>query len=45
MAQTSKKESSTQLFSRGSYTLRILFILFFWDTEKDQNNKYIHGIL
>ena len=45
VAQTSIKESSTQLFSRGSYTLRILFILFFWDTEKDQDNKYIHSVL
>ena len=33
VAQTSIKESSTKLFNRGSYTLRILFILFFWDTE------------
>ena len=45
VAQTSIKESSTQLFSRGSYTLRILFILFFWDTEKDQNDNYIHEVL
>ena len=45
VAQTSTKESSTQLFNRGSYTLRILFILFFWDTEKDKNNNYIHRVL
>ena len=45
VAQTSIKESSTKLFNRGSYTLRILFILFFWDTEKDINNNYIHKLL
>lgn len=42
VAQTSMKETSTQLFNRGSYTLRILFILFFWDTEKDNDKEYIH---
>ena len=45
VAQTSIKESSTKLFNRGSYTLRILFILFFWDTEKDKENNYIHHVL
>ena len=42
VAQTSMKETSTQLFNKGSYTLRILFILFFWDTEKDNDKEYIH---
>ena len=45
VAQTSIKETSTKLFNRGSYTLRILFILFFWDTEKDANNNIIHKLL
>ena len=45
VAQSSNKETSTQLFNRGSYTLRILFILFFWDTEKDNDKEYIHKYL
>ena len=45
VAQTISKESSTKLFNKGSYTLRILFILFFWDTEKDKNGDYIHELL
>ena len=42
VGQTTTKEFSTKLFNKGSYTLRILFILFFWDTDKDQNGKYVH---
>ena len=34
--------SSPQLFNKGSYTQRILFILFFWDLEKDTDGEYIH---
>ena len=34
--------SSPQLFNKGSYTQRILFILFFWDLEKDSDGEYIH---
>ena len=45
VGQTSTKEFSTKLFNKGSYTLRILFILFFWDTDKDQNGKYLHEVL
>ena len=45
VAQTISKETSTKLFNKGSYTLRILFILFFWDTEKDKNGDYIHELL
>lgn len=41
VAQTSMKES-TKLFNKGSYTLRILFILFFWDSEKNKEGYYIH---
>ena len=42
VAQISMKESTTKLFNKGSYTLRILFILFFWDSEKNQEGDYIH---
>lgn len=42
VGQTSTKEFSTKLFNKGSFTLRILFILFFWDTGKDKNGKYLH---
>ena len=42
VAQTSMKEASTRLFNKGSYTLRILFILFFWDSEKNKDGYYIH---
>ena len=45
VGQTTNKEFSTKLFNKGSYTLRILFILFFWDTDKDQNGKYLHEVL
>ena len=42
VAQSSTKDQSTKLFNRGSYTLRILFILFFWDTDKQDDGNYIH---
>ena len=42
VAQISMKESTTKLFNKGSYTLRILFILFFWDSEKNKEGFYIH---
>jgi hypothetical protein len=42
VAQISMKESKTKLFNKGSYTLRILFILFFWDSEKNKEGYYIH---
>lgn len=45
VAQAILKERSSKLFSRGSYTLRILFILFFWETEKDQYGNYIYELL
>ncbi len=41
VAQSSTKDKSTKLFNTGSYTIRILFILFFWDTEKLDGN-YVH---
>ena len=34
--------SSPQLFNKGSYTQRILFILFFWYLEKGSDGEYIH---
>ena len=42
VAQTSMKENTNKLFNKGSYTLRILFILFFWDSEKNKEGYYIH---
>lgn len=45
VAQTNEKRSSSWLFNRGAYTLRILFILFFWDSEKNNEGKYIHEYL
>jgi len=41
VAQSNSNDSS-QLFNKGSYTQRILFILFFWDLEQDINGEYIH---
>ena len=42
VAQSNSNDSSHQLFNKGSYTQRILFILFFWDLEQDMNGEYIH---
>ena len=42
VAQSNSNDSSHQLFNKGSYTQRILFILFFWDLEQDTNGEYIH---
>ena len=42
VAQSNSDSSSSQLFNKGSYTERILFILYFWDLEKDNNGEYIH---
>ena len=44
VAQTNSSDSSN-IFNRGTYTERILFILCFWDLEKDSQNKYIHNKL
>ena len=41
VAQTNSGDSA-KLFDRGTYTERILFILCFWDQEKDSNGEYIH---
>ena len=38
----STSDDSSKLFNKGSYTERILFILYFWDLEKDQGGEYIH---
>ena len=38
----SMNDASSQVFNKGSYTERILFILFFWDLEKDEYGQYIH---
>ena len=41
VAQSNNRESSTRIFNEGTYSIRLLFILFLWDTEKN-NNGYIH---
>ena len=41
VAQTSSSDLA-QFFYRGTYTERMLFILCFWDLEKDSNGQYIH---
>ena len=44
VAQTNS-DTSSQSFKKGTYTERILFILNFWDLEKDANGEYIHQTL
>ena len=41
VTQTNTSDTA-QFFYRGTYTERILFILCFWDHEKDSNGEYIH---
>ena len=44
VAQTNT-DTPSQSFDKGTYTERILFILNFWDLEKDNNGEYIHKTL
>jgi hypothetical protein len=41
VAQSNNRERSSKLFSEGTYSLRLLFILLLWDTEKE-NGEYNH---
>lgn len=42
VAQSNNKESSSKVFNQGTYSIKLLFILFLWDTEKDENGYYNH---
>jgi hypothetical protein len=42
VAQSNNRESSSKLFSEGTYSIRLLFILFLWETEKGENGEYNH---
>ena len=43
VAQSNNKEdSSSKIFDKGTYSIRLLFILFLWDTEKNEKGSYNH---
>jgi hypothetical protein len=42
VAQSNNKENSSKIFNEGSYMIRLLFILLFWDTEKNEKGVYSH---
>ena len=42
VAQSNNKENSSKIFNEGSYMIRLLFILLFWDTEKNEKGAYSH---
>ena len=42
VAQSNNKEISSKKFNEGSYMIRLLFILLFWDTEKNEKGDYSH---
>ena len=43
VAQSNNKEdSSSKIFDKGTYSIRLLFILFLWDTEKNEKGLYNH---
>ncbi len=42
VAQSNSKETSSKKFNEGSYMIRLLFILLFWDTEKNEKGDYSH---
>ena len=42
VAQSNNWESSSKLFNEGTYSIRLLFILLLWDTEKDKDGEYNH---
>ena len=43
VAQSNNKyESSSKIFDKGTYSIRLLFILLLWDTEKNGNGSYNH---
>ena len=42
VAQSNNWESSSKVFNEGTYSIRLLFILLLWDTEKDKDGEYNH---
>ena len=42
VAQSNNNESSSRIFNEGTYSIRLLFILFLWDTEKTDKGTYVH---
>ena len=42
VAQSNNKENSSKLFNEVSYSIRLLFILLLWDTEKNEKGEYNH---
>ena len=43
VAQSNNSESSSRIFNEGTYSIRLLFILFLWDTETNGKGAYIHN--
>ena len=42
VAQSNNKGTSSKIFNQGTYSLKLLFILFLWDTEKNDRGDYNH---
>ena len=42
VAQSNNRETSSKLFTEGTYSIRLLFILLLWDTEKNDKEVYNH---
>ena len=40
--QSNNMETSSKLFTEGTYSIRLLFILLLWDTEKNDKEVYNH---
>ena len=42
VAQSNNRETSSKIFDEGTYSIRLLFILLLWDTEKNEQGSYSH---
>ena len=42
VAQSNNREISSKIFNEGTYSIRLLFILLLWDTEKNDQGSYNH---
>ena len=42
VAQSNNRETSSKIFNEGTYSIRLLFILLLWDTEKNEQGSYNH---
>lgn len=42
VAQSNNRETSSKIFDEGTYSIRLLFILLLWDTEKNEQGSYNH---